>query len=57
MDWVLNFQILITYTDYWNFIQVGYQSFKTLNTFMIIKKTEKKLKILIFLINPLTYPP
>jgi hypothetical protein len=42
---VLNFQILITYPVIhdWNFIQVGYQSFKTLNMFMI--KNQKKIKI------------
>jgi len=39
---VLNFQILITYLVIhdWNFIQVGYQYFKTLNMFMI-KKPKK----------------
>jgi hypothetical protein len=48
---VLNFQILITYlvVHDWNFIQVGYQSFKTLNMFTI--KNPKKLK---GKVNPLT---
>jgi len=41
---VLNFQLLITYLVIhdWNFIQVGYQSFKTLNMFTI--KNPKKIK-------------
>jgi hypothetical protein len=40
---VLNFQILITYLVIhdWNFIQLGYLSFKTLNMFMI-KNPKKK---------------
>jgi hypothetical protein len=35
MGWVLNFQILITYVDDSNFIQIDYQlNLKTLNMFM-----------------------